>query len=70
MNDQDPSAASENRLRESWLEGMSGFWLRFPEVAPRETRVVKLLYPQDGLLAGSYGFLELCKKGGFAVRRA
>jgi hypothetical protein len=41
------------------LEGMSGFWLRFPLLAPRETRTVILLYPEQGLRAGSYGFLEL-----------
>src|SRR3954470_17919078 len=41
------------------LEGMSGFWLRFPEVAARETRTINLGSPQNGLPAGSYGFLEL-----------
>lgn len=41
------------------LAGMSAFWTRFPDVAARETRVVTLLYPQGGLPAGSYGFLEL-----------
>src|SRR5438045_726096 len=41
------------------LAGMSAFWARFPEVAARETRVLTSLYPQEGLPAGSYGFLEL-----------
>ena len=41
------------------LEGMSGFWLRFPELARRETRTMILPSPQGGLPADSYGFLEL-----------
>lgn len=41
------------------LVGMSGFWLRFPEVAARETRVIILLHPQGGLPPDRYGFLEL-----------
>src|SRR5258707_102090 len=41
------------------LEGMSGFWLRFPEVAAQETRTIKLLDTHGGLPADSYGFLEL-----------
>jgi hypothetical protein len=41
------------------LAGMSAFGSRFPDVTARETRVVILLYPQGGLPAGSFGFLEL-----------
>ena len=41
------------------LPNMSPFWVRFPELAARETRVLALLGPQEGLPAGSYGFLEL-----------
>jgi len=41
------------------LAGMFPFWVRFPDVAARETRVLTLLHPQNGLPAGSYGFLEL-----------
>ncbi|MBI4661865.1 MAG: hypothetical protein HY735_23845 [Verrucomicrobia bacterium] len=41
------------------LASMSPFWDRFPEVAARETRTIILPYPQGGLPAGSYGFLEL-----------
>ena len=41
------------------LTGMSPFWDRFPDVAARETRVTILPYPQGGLPAGRYGFLEL-----------
>ena len=38
---------------------MSPFLNRFPEIAARETRVVQLPYPQGGIPAGTYGFLEL-----------
>ena len=41
------------------LAGMSAFGLRFPDVAARETRVLTSLYPQGGIPAGNYGFLEL-----------
>lgn len=40
------------------LAGMDSFFARFPAVAARETRVIKLLDAQAGLPAGSYGFLE------------
>lgn len=41
------------------LASMSPFWDRFPGVAASETRTIILPYPQGGLPAGSYGFLEL-----------
>jgi hypothetical protein len=41
------------------LAAMSAFVLRFPDVAARETRVLTSLYTQDGIPAGSFGFLEL-----------
>ncbi len=49
---------------------MSGFWLRFPELARQETRVVKLPSPQGGLPRGSFGFLELyCEEPDCDCRR-
>ncbi|MGP8234166.1 MAG: hypothetical protein ACLQVW_01960 [Limisphaerales bacterium] len=41
------------------LAHMAPFFSRFPEVAARETRTIKLLAPHAGLPAGEYGFLEL-----------
>ena len=41
------------------LAGMSPFWVRFPELAPQETRVLFLPTPQGGLPAGRFGLLEL-----------
>jgi hypothetical protein len=38
---------------------MTAFGLRFPELGARETRSIMLPYPQGGLPAGNYGFLEL-----------
>jgi hypothetical protein len=41
------------------LAHMATFFSRFPDLAARETRTIKLLEPQFGLPAGEYGFLEL-----------
>ena len=41
------------------LAGMLPFWIRFPELAPQETRVLFLPTPQGGLPAGRFGLLEL-----------
>ena len=57
---------------------MAPFFSRFPELAARETRTVKLLEPFAGLPAGEYGFLELycneptcdCRRVLFQVCRA
>jgi hypothetical protein len=38
---------------------MAPFFSRFPELAARETRTLKLLGPQFGLPAAEFGFLEL-----------
>jgi hypothetical protein len=49
---------------------MSAFWERFPDLAAQETRVISLPYPQGGLPAGSFGFLELyCDDPGCDCRR-
>ena len=40
------------------LPGMVPFWERFPEVAARETRVVRLPQPMGCLPAGGYAFAE------------
>jgi len=60
------------------LAHMAPFFSRFPELAARETRTVKLLEPFAGLPAGEYGFLELycneptcdCRRVLFQVCRA
>ena len=57
---------------------MAPFFSRFPELAARETRTIKLLEPHAGLPAGEYGFLELycneptcdCRRVLFQVCRA
>jgi hypothetical protein len=57
---------------------MAPFFSRFPEVAARETRTIKLLAPYAGLPAGEYGLLELycneptcdCRRVLFQVCRA
>ena len=38
---------------------MSPFSSRFPDLGPRETRMLILPYPQGGLPAGRFGLLEL-----------
>jgi len=56
---------------------MAPFFSRFPEMAARETRTIKLLAPLAGLPAAEYGFLELycndpscdCRRVLFQVRR-
>jgi len=60
------------------LAHMAPFFSRFPELAARETRTVKLMEPFAGLPAGEYGFLELycneptcdCRRVLFQVCRA
>ena len=60
------------------LAHMAPFFSRFPELAARETRTVKLLEPFAGLPAGEYGFLDLycneptcdCRRVLFQVCRA
>jgi hypothetical protein len=57
---------------------MAPFFSRFPELAARQTRILKLLAPHAGLPAGEYGFLELycneptcdCRRVLFQVCRA
>lgn len=41
------------------LPPMLAFFERFPDVAERETRVITLPRPMDGLPVGSYAFVEL-----------
>ena len=60
------------------LAHMAPFFSRFPELAARETRTIKLLEPHAALPAGEYGFLELycneptcdCRRVLFQVCRA
>lgn len=41
------------------MMGMESFWHRFPDVAERETRVVKLLQPYGKLPVDEYAFTEM-----------
>ena len=60
------------------LAHMAPFFSRFPELAARETRTIRLLEPHAALPAGEYGFLELycneptcdCRRVLFQVCRA
>jgi hypothetical protein len=60
------------------LAHMAPFFSRFPALAARETRTIKLLEPTAGLPAAEYGFLELycneptcdCRRVLLQVRRS